>query len=254
MEPLRRDFLPLDLKPHLEDAGVDGTVVVQARQTVQETEWLLGLAGEYDFIFGVVGWVDLCSRHLARQLEEYSGNPKLGGVRHVIQDEPDDDFMLREEFIRGIGQLKDYGLAYDLLLFPKHIPRAVKLVSLFPGQRFVLDHMGKPPIKKGEIKSWQKDLVRLSQFPNVFCKLSGMVTEADWGSWKQEDFDPYMRVVRDAFGPGRLMLGSDWPVCTLGGNYSRVMRIAGDFISELSKAEQELIQYRTAIECYNLNC
>jgi L-fuconolactonase len=252
MQVLKRDYLPPDLKPVLKDAGVDGTVVVQARQTLEETEWLLDLAGTNDFIYGVVGWVDLCSPDLAQQLDKFAKHPKLVGVRHVIHDEPDDDFMLREEFKVGIGQLEDYGLVYDLLLFPLHLRRAAELVRIFPGQRFVLDHLGKPPIKDGEIKSWQKDLENLAQFSNVYCKLSGMVTEADWFSWEQEDFVPYMSVLLDAFGPDRIMLGSDWPVCTLAGDYGKVMLIPGEFISKLSTKDQELIQYRTAIECYQL--
>jgi len=252
MEILKRDYLPQDLEPLLKDAGVRASVVVQARQTLEETQWLLDLAGTYDFIQGVVGWVDLRSPKLLRQLERFARHPKLVGVRHVIHDEPDDDFMLRKEFVKGMGILQEYGLVYDLLLFPKHLPRAIQLVHMFPGQRFVLDHLGKPPIKKGEIEFWQRDLEKLAKFPNVYCKLSGMVTEADWFSWKQEDLTPYMRTALDSFGPGRLMMGSDWPVCTVAGDYSQVMQIPGKFIGMLNKDDQEHIKYRTAIECYQL--
>lgn len=252
MQVLKRDYLPQDLKPLLKDAGIDGTVVVQARQSLEETEWLLDLAVKHEFIFGVVGWVDLCSTDLGRQLHKYAKHPKLVGVRHVIHDEPDDSFVVRKEFVQGIEELQEHDLVYDLLLFPKHLTRATELVSMFPGQRFVLDHLGKPPIKKGEILSWQKDLEVLSSFPNVYCKLSGMVTEADWFSWKQEDLIPFMSTVLASFGPGRLMLGSDWPVCTVAADYRRVLQIPLDFISRMSIRDQELIQYRTAIECYQL--
>jgi len=252
MEILKKDYLPQDLEPRLRETGISGTVVVQARQSLEETEWLLEMARENTFIQGVVGWVDLCSPGLEDQLEKYSANPKLVGVRHVIHDEPDDDFMLREDFKLGIAQLEKFNLTFDLLLFPKHLKRATHLVEAFPHQRFVLDHLGKPSIKSGELKPWARDIKVLAAMPNIWCKLSGMVTEANPGSWKTEDFIPYMAVVLDSFGTDRVMLGSDWPVCTLGGAYQEVMEIALHYISSLNSKEKKKIQHQNAFECYQL--
>ena len=252
MQILKKDYLPEDLEPQLKDSGVSGTVVVQARQSLEETEWLLELARENAFIQGVVAWVDLCSPRLEEQLEQYARHPKLVGIRHVIHDEPEDDFMLKPDFQRGIGQLQKHGLVYDLLLFPKHLSRARQLVKAKPEQRFVLDHLGKPLIKSGELQPWEADIKELAALPNVWCKLSGMVTEADHVSWKQEDFIPYMAVILNSFGTDRVMLGSDWPVCTLGGAYREVMKISLEFISSLNSTERKKIQYQNAIDCYQL--
>lgn len=252
MQILKKDYLPQDLEPQLKRSEVRGTVVVQARQTLEETEWLLETAQENTFIQGVVGWLDLCSTELEEQLEKFAPQPKLVGLRHVIHDEPDDDFMLRPDFMRGIGLLKKYNLAYDLLLFPKHLSRASELVKENPNQRFVLDHLAKPPIKSGELQPWERDIKELAALPNVWCKLSGMVTEADPLSWKQEDFIPYMAVVLESFGPDRVMLGSDWPVCTLGGAYQEVMEITLSYISSLSETEQKKIKYLNALDGYQL--
>ena len=252
MEVLKKDYFPRDLEPLLMKSHISGTVVVQARQSLEETEWLLDLADKYEFIQGVVGWVDLCSPLLSEQLDSYASHPKLVGVRHVIHDEPDDDFMLRRDFERGIAQLQQYDLSYDLLLFPKHLVRATELVKTFPEQRFILDHLAKPPIKSGAVQAWKSDLEELAAQPNVWCKLSGMVTEADHGSWKQEDFIPYMAVVLDSFGADRVMLGSDWPVCTLGGTYQEVMEISLKYISSLSRTDQKKIYSKNAIDGYQL--
>jgi L-fuconolactonase len=252
MEVLKKDYLPGKLEPLLQKHGVSGTVVVQARQSLEETEWLLDLAGKHSFIQGVVGWVDLRSPQLAEQLERFARNPKLVGVRHVVHDEPDDDFLLRADFRRGMGKLQTHALVYDLLLFPKHLNRATRLVKTFPEQRFVLDHLGKPPIKSGRIEPWKSEMAKLAAFPNVWCKLSGMVTEADPVSWKQEDFLPYMAEVLNSFGPDRVMLGSDWPVCRLAGTYGEVMEIGLKFISSLSQKEQTMICSQNAIDCYQL--
>ena len=234
MGALRRDYLPEDLAPLLHATGFDGTVVVQARQTVEETEWLLGLADRYPTIQGVVGWVDLCSGELVRQLERLAPHPKLVGVRHVIHDEPDDRFMLRPEFRRGIGRLGEFELAYDLLLFPRHLPVALPLLDEFEDQLFVLDHIAKPAIRDGLLAPWRADLERLAERPNVFCKLSGMVTEARWSGWQPADFRPYLDVVIEAFGPGRLMIGSDWPVCTLSADYASTMSLVVEYVGALS--------------------
>jgi L-fuconolactonase len=228
MSALKRDHLPEELQPLLVAARFDGTIAVQARQNPEETRWLLELAGRNDFIKGVVGWVDLRSPDVREHL---AGFPKLIGVRHVVHDEPDDEFMLRLEFRRGIAQLREFGLTYDLLLFPRHLPVAVKLVEEFPEQPFVLDHMGKPRIAEGLFSPWQEDLRRLARCPNVWCKLSGLVTEAKWKQWRPDDFRRYLDVVFDAFGPDRLMIGSDWPVCTLSGDYVSTMKIVIDYLS-----------------------
>jgi len=252
MSILKKDYLPGDLELELLRAGIIGTVLVQARQSHEETRWLLEQADKNPFIKGVVGWLDLRSPDLGQQLKEFAVHPKLVGVRHVIHDERDDDFMLRDDFRQGILDLQAFNLVYDLLLFPKHLDRAVKLVEEFPDQRFVLDHLGKPLIKSGKMEPWQSDISRLAECSNVCCKLSGMVTEADLKNWKQEDFVPYMKVVLSAFGPERIMLGSDWPVCRLAGSYSDVISIVIEFVESLDKPERENILYQNAIECYQL--
>ena len=252
MKVLKREYLPADLLKEMQKAGVSGTIVVQARQIIKETRWLLELAYENDFIKGVVGWVDLRSAALMAQLDEFAGNPKLVGVRHVIHDEADDDFMLRPAFVNGIEMLVDYNLTYDLLLFPKHMERAIELVSMFPDQRFVLDHISKPFIKTGILQPWKDDIEALAAQPNVWCKISGMVTEADHQAWKYVDFVPYMKVVCEAFGTDRIMLGSDWPVCRLAGEYDEVMGIPLAFFDHLSETEKESIYRQNAIDCYQL--
>lgn len=230
MDVLRRDHLPDELRPLLRAAGFGGTVAVQARQMIEETAWLLQLADGHDFIKGVVGWVDLRSPQLRGQLERFARHPKLVGVRHVVHDEPDVEFMLRPDFRRGIAQLREFSLAYDLLLFPRHLPVAARLVEEFPEQPFVLDHIAKPAIRDGAVSPWREDLQRLAAFPNVWCKLSGMVTEAPWEQWRPGDFRRYLDIVVEAFGPERLMIGSDWPVCTLSGSYGDTLRIVGDYV------------------------
>ncbi len=229
MAALKHDFLPADLQSLLEGLHFDGCIAVQARQSIEETRWLLELAGKHSFIRGVVGWVDLRSEDLPQQLDNLAGDPKLVGVRHVVQDEPDDEFMLRPEFRRGISGLREFGLTYDLLLFPKHLPVAARLVEEFPDQRFVLDHIAKPRIAEGVLSPWQDDLCALATFPNVYCKLSGMVTEARWKQWQPDEFRNYLDIAFEAFGPDRLMIGSDWPVCTLSGDYASTMRIVIDY-------------------------
>lgn len=253
MAVLRRDFLPPDLKPLLQQIQFDGTIAVQARQMVEETEWLLKLADENDFIKGVVGWVDLRSPKLREQLERFSKHPKFCGVRHVVHDEPDDDFMLRPEFRRGIAQLPEFGLTYDLLLFPKHLPVAVELVREFPDQPFVLDHIAKPAMREGLISPWREDLQKLAEFPNVFCKLSGLVTEAKWKQWQPEEFRRYLDIVIAAFGTDRVMVGSDWPVCTLSGDYVSTMLIVTNFVQQFSAEIREGILGGNCARFYRLS-
>ena len=252
MSILMQDYLPEDLTLELQKSDTTGTVVVQSRQSLRETRWLLEKADENPFIKGVIGWVDLRSPELVQQLKEFGPHPKLVGVRHVIHDEPDDGFMLGPDFIKGIAQLEAYDLAYDLLLYPRHLGRAVELVKIFPKQRFVLDHLGKPLIKAGEMEPWKRDIARLASHSNVWCKLSGMVTEADRESWTYEDLQPYMQVVLKAFGPEWIILGSDWPVCRLAGEYSEVMAVVLKFIEPLKKADKAKLLYQNAVDCYQL--
>jgi L-fuconolactonase len=253
MSVLRRDYLPGDLEQELLKAGITGTLVVQARQSLQETRWLLDLAGKHRFILGVVGWLDLCSPELDIQLRELASHQELVGVRHVVQDEPDDGFMLRKEFLNGIAQLEPYNLVYDLLVYPGHLEIAARLAEKFPLQRFVLDHLGKPAIRSGEMEPWISGIEQLAKCPNVWCKISGMVTEADPEHWSYGDLHPYMEVALNAFGPGRLMLGSDWPVCRLAAGYSEVMGIGKKLTEPMKMEDRDKICYQNAADCYQLN-
>jgi L-fuconolactonase len=241
MALLKRDFLPHDLAPLLASSGFDGSIAVQAQHSVDEMRWLLELAAQNRFIKGVVGWVDLAAPSLQDQLAEFAGNDRLVGMRHVVQSEPDDAFMLRPEFRRGIAQLAGFGLAYDLLLYPRHLPIAVKLVAEFPQQTFVLDHIAKPAIATGLLEPWKRDIAELAKFPNVACKLSGMVTEARWNQWSPSDFEPYLDTVFAAFGPDRLMIGSDWPVCTVAGDYVSTLNLVKNYIARLGSSECDAI-------------
>jgi L-fuconolactonase len=252
MSCLKRDLLPPDLRPLLEKTGFQGTVAVQARQNPEETEWLLGLSDEHDFIQAVVGWVDLRSPKAEDQLKKFSRHPNLKAVRHVVHDEPDDRFMLEPEFLRGLSLLERFGLAYDLLLFPQHIPIAVEVVRRFPDQKFVLDHLGKPDIKNQTFSPWDRDIERLASFPNVFCKLSGMVTEAAWNEWKYDDFVPALDKVLEAFGPDRVMIGSDWPVCNLSGTYEETMDIVINYIGKFSPEIREKMLGENAASFYGI--
>jgi L-fucono-1,5-lactonase len=252
MDKLRKDYLPSDLLPLIGAAGINATVAVQARQCLEESRWLLQLAAEYPFIRAVVGWVDLCSEQVVAQLEQLAENPKFRGVRHVVHDEPDDKFMLRATFLNGLRQLKKFGLTYDLLLFPRHLPIACDVVKQFPEQRFVLDHIAKPPIRMRNKEPWASDVKRLAEFPNVFCKVSGLVTEVEWGSWNAQDFEPYLDIVLSAFGPHRLMIGSDWPVCTLAAEYRSVINLKADYIARLSSDEQHTIWEKNPSEFYSI--
>ena len=252
MPGLKRDYLPDDLKPLLDENGFDGSIAVQARQDMEETLWLLDLAHRTDFIKGVVGWVDLCSPQLPAVLAQFAHQSKLRGVRHILQDEPDDRFMLRPDFRRGIAQLHQHGLTYDLLLHPRHLPIAIQLVQEFPQQRFVLDHIAKPLIADNVLEPWDRDIGALAKFDNVWCKLSGMVTEARWNQWKPEDFRSYLDVVFAAFGAERLMIGSDWPVCTLSAGYTPTIRLVTDYIKNLSPPQQEAVLGRNCSRFYNL--
>jgi len=252
MDSLRRDFLPPDLAPLLQSGGVDGTVSVQARQCLEETSFLLELADQYPLIKGVVGWVELCSPSVEEQIAKFATHPKLRGVRHIVHDEPDDQFMMRPDFIRGIGKLAKFNFTYDLLLYPRHVPVAVELVKLFPDQPFVVDHIAKPFIKDHKIAPWDRDIRALAAFENVYCKVSGMVTEADWKDWTPADFPPYLDVIFESFGTKRIMVGSDWPVCTLAANYQDVLQIPTDYLKKLSSDEQAAVWGENAKRFYGL--
>jgi len=230
MEAIRRNFLPEDLLPEIDQSGYVGSVAVQARQTLEETRWLLELADRSPRILGVVGWVDLLSPDLNSQLTTFSKHPKLVGIRHIIQSEPDDRFLLRPDFLRGITMLEEFDLAYDILIYTRHLPVAAEFVQRFPRQRFVLDHMAKPAIKAGDIELWATGIRRLAQFPSVFCKLSGLVTEADWQHWKPEQILPYLDIAYESFGPNRLMIGSDWPVCLVAAEYRSALNVVENWL------------------------
>lgn len=234
--PLHRDWLPADLAGLQKPLGIDGSIAVQARQSLAESDWLLGLADADPQIKGVVGWVDLRSENVGRELGRLARHPKFVGVRHVVQDEPDDNFMLRPEFLRGISQLKAHKLTYDILIYPKQLLAAIELVRRFPEQPFVLDHMAKPLIKDHVLDPWRNQINELAQAPNVCCKVSGMITEADHANWRPGDFKPYLDVVFEAFGEDRLMFGSDWPVCLLAGSYQQVHDLLADYIAHLPGA------------------
>ena len=252
MQILKKDYLPGQLQKELFSVGFDGSIAVQARQTLEETKWILGLAEQNSFIKGVVGWVDLCSPEIEEQLAQFSKHPKLVGVRHVVHDEPDDNFILREDFLNGISHLKKFGLAYEILIFPRHLPNTIQFVSQFPEQLFVLDHIAKPLIKDKKVSPWKEGIEKLAGFKNVYCKLSGMVTEADVKNWKQEDIIPYLDIVFDAFGPDRLMIGSDWPVCRVAGLYQQVMEVVLNYIGTYSEEDKNKILGKNALRVYRL--
>jgi L-fuconolactonase len=241
MAILRRDFLPADLAGELRSSGVQGCVAVQADQSEAETAFLLQLADRHPEIAGVVGWVDLRSNELSGRLEYFSRFPKLVGFRHIVQSESDDRFLLREDFLRGVGLLSKFGFTYDILIYPKQLPAAIEFARRLPGQKLVLDHMAKPLIKSGEIREWTAQIKAMAELPNVHCKVSGLVTEAEWKKWKAADFKPYLDVVFEAFGVQRLMFGSDWPVCLLSGSYASVTALVEDYMSDFSQADREAV-------------
>lgn len=252
MSVLRRDFLPAHLEEETARAGVDGVVSVQARQTLAEAEWLLDLAGRHAFIRGVVGWAPLVDRHVADILESLAARPKLRGVRHVLQDEPDERYMLRDDFTAGIRNLQRFGLVYDILIYERHLPQTIEFVDGHPNQIFVLDHIAKPRIRERLLSPWRENIRELARRENVYCKISGMVTEADHRRWTERDLEPYLDSVLEAFKPGRLMFGSDWPVCLLACDYARWFWFVSQTLQRLSADEQGMIWGGTAISVYGL--
>jgi L-fuconolactonase len=249
---IRRDFLPAELEETISEVGITRVISVQARQKLKETEWLLELATEHAFIVGVVGWVPLISSTVGQDLEQFVDHPKLKAVRHVLHDEPDDNYMLREDFNNGINLLEPMNLTYDILIFEKHLPQTMKFVDRHPYQTFVVDHIAKPRIRDGLFSPWRENIKELAQREHVYCKMSGVVTEADYQSWTEAEILPYMEIILEAFGPERIMFGSDWPVCLAATSYSEWFKIAARLIDQLSESEQEQIWRKTATTAYRL--
>lgn len=252
MARIRRDFLPADLKREIDRAGIDGVVSVQARQTVEETRFLLALAERREFIKGVVGWVPLIDPSVRGAMAEFSAQKKLKGYRHVLHDEQDDRYMMRDDFNSGVKAVTEAGLIYDVLIFEKHLPQTIEFVDRHPRQVFVVDHIAKPRIRDGYLSPWQSRINELARRENVYCKISGLATEADWQNWTEAELKPYLDTVVEAFGPKRLMFGSDWPVCLLAVEYARWSRIVTEYVASLTAAEQSRILGGTAVEAYKL--
>lgn len=250
--PIRRDYLPDDLLPHLRNTGVERTVFVQTQHNLEENRWVLSLADEHSFIAGVVGWVDLASDECEAQLDEFRHHPRFVGVRHVTHDEPDDDFIVRADVLRGLKLLERHGVPLDLLFFVRHLKHAVTLARELPGLPMVIDHLAKPRIKDQAVDDWIDHFRAAAKFPNIYCKLSGMVTEADWRHWRPADLKPYVETALEAFGPERLMYGSDWPVCELAGSYEQVHASLLEALGPLGKAEADQIFGGTATRFYGL--
>ncbi len=252
MSVIRRDFLPSDLQKVYDENGVDGCVAVQADQTIEENTFLLELAKQHSFIKGIVGWVDLRSNTVGKKLEEYSQQVKIKGFRHVVQGEPDHNFLLRPNFLRGISSLEKFNFVYDILVFPHQLGAVLEFVKLFPNQKFVIDHIAKPYIKDGFFEGWATLMSAIAKHENVYCKLSGMVTEADYKSWDETQLEPYMNHVLNIFGSDRVLFGSDWPVCLVASDYSRMKKNVSNFIASLSQTEQDSIMGDNAVKFYNL--
>ena len=252
MKVIQRDFLPEDLEPVLESAGMDGCVAVQADQSEKQNAFLLELAAAHPIIKGVVGWVDLRADNIKDSLDFYQQYSAMKGFRHVLQGEEDRSLMLREEFKRGISLLESYNYTYDILIFPDQLKYSGEFVHTFPNQKFVIDHIAKPEIRNAKITDWATDIKAVAQYENVSCKVSGMVTEANWRTWKHEDFVPYLDTIFEAFGADRVMFGSVWPVCEVAGGYNRMIGIVEDYTSRLSAGEQEKFWGLNAIKFYSL--
>lgn len=252
LEPIRRDRMPSDLKPMIDEVGVQQSIVVQTQHNLEENRWALQLAEQNDWIVGVVGWVDLASQDCEQQLLEFKDHPKFVGIRHVTQDEPDDNFIVRDDVIRGLKVLEKHRVPFDLLFYVKHLRHAKILAEKLPGLPMVIDHLAKPEIKDQRTDNWIDNFKVAAEYPNVYCKLSGMVTEADWKTWKPDDLRPYVKVALDHFGPQRCMIGSDWPVCELAGTYREVFGGLTSVLESLSEGDREQIFGRTAAEFYGV--
>lgn len=252
MSVIRKDFLPVDLLPILQKNNFDGCIAVQADQTEMETKFLIDLAIKNNVIQGVVGWVDLKAENIYEQLAYYKQYDIVKGFRHVLQNE-EPDFMLESNFLNGIQCLQDFNYTYDLLIFPQHLPAAIKLVKQNPNQLFVIDHIAKPYIKFGLIAQWKKDIELIAKFENVFCKISGMVTEVDYENWQDSDFLPYIDIVVKAFGTKRIMYGSDWPVCLVAASYREMLNVVENYFNGFSETEQDDFFGKNAQLFYQLN-
>lgn len=252
MEILRQDYLPEPLQSIYESNHIDGCVAVQASSSEDETNALLLHADHHPFIKGVVGWVDLCNPAVDERLRHFSNHPKFKGVRHILQHEPV-DFMERPDFLQGLEALAPLNLTYDILIYPRHLFSAWQMVKKFPNQKFVIDHLAKPSIKSKQFSNWKDLMANFSDCPNVYCKVSGMVTEADWKQWRYPDFVPVLQAVTEIFGPDRLMFGSDWPVCLLAASYKNVLDIIKTFSQEWSDEEKNKLFYKNAVQFYNLD-
>ncbi|MDP3432955.1 MAG: amidohydrolase family protein [Bacteroidota bacterium] len=252
MKVIRTDFLPEKLETTIREAGIDGVVSVHARQSVEETDWLIGMAHQNKFMKGVVGWLPLVQDDIEAYLEKYSGEKILKGIRHVVQGEPDPEFILRNDFNRGISLLKKYSLVYDILIFERQLPNTVRFADQHPDQLFVLDHIAKPLIRKNELSPWKENIQELAKRENVSCKISGMVTEADFTNWTPEQLLPYFDVILKAFGPNRLLFGSDWPVCLVATSYKNWADLVRKNISSFSETEQAKIMGENAFRIYDL--
>ena len=252
MAIIRKDFFPGDLKPILQKNGFDGCVAVQASQSEEETNFLIDLARQNEFIKAVVGWIDLQADDSKERMEHYKTASIVKGFRHVLQGELQRDLMLQPKFKRGIAGLEQFGFTYDLLIFPDQLIFSRELVAAFPNQKFVIDHIAKPDIKRKEKAQWRNDMEAIAEHPNVYCKVSGMVTEADWKAWQKEDFRPYVDVVLNAFGTDRIMFGSDWPVCLVAASYEEMLGIVKDYFSSFSTHEQQQFFGLNATRFYNL--
>ncbi|MDB5031716.1 amidohydrolase family protein [Mucilaginibacter sp.] len=252
MEIIQQDFLPVHLEPILQEYGISGCVTVQVDQTEEENAILLGHAAKHDFIKGVVGWIDLKAENIEDRLAYYKQFEKLKGFRHILQGEADRAFMLNADFKSGIYKLKQFGYTYDILIYTDQIAYANEFAAAFPDQPFVIDHIAKPKIKEKDIDGWAKDMRAIAKNENVYCKVSGMVTEADWKNWKIADFTPYLDVVFEAFGTDRVMYGSDWPVCRVAATYGEMMGICESYVGKLSEAEQDKFWGENAIKFYDL--
>lgn len=252
MHIIQKNFMPADLQPVLKKNNIDGCVLVQVDQTEDENIFQLKNASGYDFIKGVVGWVDLQAMDIGERLQHYQQFKKMKGFRHILQDEKDRALMLRPAFKRGIGLLNAYNFTYDILILPDQLQYTRELVKSFPDQRFVIDHIAKPDIKNKKINDWEKDMRALASYKNVYCKISGMVTEADWHHWNIKDFFPYLDVIVQTFGTKRIMFGSDWPVCLVAASYEQMMAIVQEYFSSFSENEQNDFFANNAIKFYNL--
>lgn len=251
MQKIQRDFLPEDLLPLLQQNQFSGCVAVQASQSEEETNFLLDLASKNDFIKGIVGWVDLRDENITERLEHFSTHKKIKGFRHVVQGESD-DFMFRKDFRNGISALKPFNYTYDILIFHRQLPAAIDLVKHFPDQQFVIDHIAKPDIKSGDIISWKNGIQEIAKYENVNCKISGMVTEANWNNWKADDLKPYLNVVFENFSTQKLMFGSDWPVLNVASDYSEMVKTLEDYTQQLSIEDQNKIWFENAVSFYKL--